>query len=218
MRATCAIVECVPPPTAGLRERKKQKVAAQLTHAALRLFVARGFEETTVNDIVAEVDVSPRTFFRYFDSKEDVIVAFSEGLNADLCAALAARPADEPPLEALHQAIVERVAAFAGDRKFTLALLRLINETPSIRARHLDKQDRLLRGLAVELARRMRIRPAHDLRPRLIAAVALSALDTALAAWVGSGGRGALVDYVDDAFAALESGLRPASRPAQRRR
>jgi AcrR family transcriptional regulator len=196
----------------GLRERKKQKIATQLTESALRLFIVRGFEATTIKDIVAEVDVSPRTFFRYFDSKEDVIVAFSDDLNAELCAALATRPADEPPLTALHRAIAERVVLFAQNRKFTLALLRLINETPSIRARHFDKQNRLLRRLAAELARRMSIRSPHDLRPRLFASVALSALNTALAVWAERNGRGPLVKYIDETFAALCEVARPLRR------
>ena len=78
----------------GLRERKKQRTRAELTDAAFRLFADRGFDETTIEDIVEQVEVSPRTFFRYFDSKEDVVIGFFDDLGLELRSMLAARPPD----------------------------------------------------------------------------------------------------------------------------
>jgi AcrR family transcriptional regulator len=81
--------------TVGLRERKKQRTRAELTDAAFRLFAERGFDETTIEDIVEQVEVSPRTFFRYFDSKEDVVIGFFDDLGLELRSMLAARPPEE---------------------------------------------------------------------------------------------------------------------------
>ena len=206
----------------GLRERKKLKLANQLTEAALALFIARGFEATTINDIVAAVDVSARTFFRYFDSKEDVIVGFADRQGEELCALVAARPREEPPLTAIHRGLAALVARYDAQRDFALALLRLMNDTPAIRARHLDKQDGWQRGLAQEVARRLGIRSARDLRPRLIAGVALTTLDAAVAAWLASNGRTSLARLLDDAFGAVSGGLdrgsarRAPARPRRR--
>ena len=78
----------------GLRERKKERTSAELTDAAFRLFAERGFDETTIEDIVEQVEVSPRTFFRYFDSKEDVVIGFFDDLGLELRAMLAGRPSE----------------------------------------------------------------------------------------------------------------------------
>ena len=81
----------------GLRERKKERTRAELTDAAFRLFEERGFDETTVEDIVEQVEVSPRTFFRYFDSKEDVVIGFFDDLGLELRGMVEARPRTSRP-------------------------------------------------------------------------------------------------------------------------
>ncbi|HEV8683242.1 MAG TPA: TetR family transcriptional regulator, partial [Actinomycetota bacterium] len=93
------------PGTVGLRERKKLRTRAQLTDAALRLFTERGFDGTTIDDIVEAVEVSPRTFFRYFDSKEDVVIGFFDDMGEELRAMLAARPQREPPFTAVRRSL-----------------------------------------------------------------------------------------------------------------
>src|SRR5918992_4346071 len=99
----------------GLRERKKLRTRAQLTDAAFRLFTERGFDGTTIEDIVEEVEVSPRTFFRYFDSKEDVVIGFFDELGKGLRAMLAARPAEEPPFTAVRRALGSLVKLFTSE-------------------------------------------------------------------------------------------------------
>src|SRR5262245_41667148 len=86
----------------GLRERKKERTRAELTDAAFRLFAERGFDETTTEDIVEQVEVSPRTFFRYFDSKEDVVIGFFDDMGLELRGLLEARTADERTFEAVR--------------------------------------------------------------------------------------------------------------------
>src|SRR5580693_320999 len=81
--------------TPGLRERKRQQTRERLTRMAMALFLERGFEATTLDDIAAAADISRRSFFHYFASKEDVVFAWHEETTAALIAAVEARPASE---------------------------------------------------------------------------------------------------------------------------
>src|ERR1700681_2856225 len=89
----------------GLRERKRQQTRERLTRAAMALFLERGFEATTLDDIATAADISRRSFFHYFASKEDVIFAWHEETTAALIAAVAARPSGESMLSAAENAI-----------------------------------------------------------------------------------------------------------------
>jgi AcrR family transcriptional regulator len=193
--------------TVGLRERKKLKTRAELADAAFRLFSERGFDGTTVEDIVEEVEVSPRTFFRYFDSKEDVVIGFFDDLGLQLRAALALRPAEEPPFEAVRHALGALVDVYTTQAERVMAAKRLSYETPSIRARLLDKHARWENGLTDELARRLRVDPERDPRPRLVSAVALAAFSTAVTSWCGGTGKRRLGALVDDALASVGRGF-----------
>src|SRR5262245_16953471 len=191
----------------GLRERKKLRTRADLTDAAFRLFGDRGFDETTIEDIVEQVEVSPRTFFRYFDSKEDVVIGFFDDLGLKLRAMLAARPYEEPPFTACRNALGSLVDLYTAEVERVTAAKRLSYGTPSIRARLLDKHARWENGVTEELAARMGVDPASDRRPRLLAAGTLAAFSTAVNAWCGSGGSADLHRLVDDALDTVGQGL-----------
>src|SRR3989440_3392939 len=122
-------------PRPGLRERRKRLTAAELEAAALRLFSERGFDSVTVDDIAAEADVSRRTFFRYFASKEDVLLADHFVQLARLREAIAARPADEPVLTALRNALLSMTTNFEERREMVILPGRVMRETPSLHAR-----------------------------------------------------------------------------------
>src|SRR5690242_18367032 len=100
MEATTGVQPCSA--TAGRRERKKQRTREALVDSAFRLFAEKGFEATTVEEIADAVDVSSRTFFRYFASKEDVLLTFQDEQFCAMKAAFAARPADEPMISAVR--------------------------------------------------------------------------------------------------------------------
>ena len=200
----------------GLRQRKKQLLREELTETALRLFTERGFDKTTVEAIVDEVGVSLRTFFRYFASKEDVLLASAEKLGMDLRTALSARPPDEAPLGSLRRVLTARAEAYDSDRRRFLALARMIDETPALRARHRDKQRTWERGFVEEIAVRMGSRgDRYHLGPRVLARVAGAAFGAAVDTWVAEGGRPSLAKLVNESFAIIEKGLRarvPAGR------
>jgi AcrR family transcriptional regulator len=127
----------VPRQPAGLRERKKEKTRQALASAAMRLFAERGYEATTVADIAAAAEVSTRTFFAYFPSKEDVFFAGTRERLDLVRQAFAAHAADLPPLSAMRATLDQIIETAAGD---VLApdrdiRLRLLMERPELRAR-----------------------------------------------------------------------------------
>lgn len=191
----------------GLRERKKLKTRAQLTDAAFRLFTERGFNGTTIEDIVEEVEVSPRTFFRYFDSKEDVVIGFFDDLGLQLRTFLAERPAEESPFEAVRNALGGLADVYTDQAERVMSAKALSQGTPAIRARLLDKHARWESGLTEELSLRLGVDPGQDPRPRLIAAVALAAFSTAVTSWCACAGRERLRELVATALETVGRGL-----------
>ncbi|MEU8197352.1 TetR family transcriptional regulator [Microbispora amethystogenes] len=155
----------------GLRERKKQRTRDALFDAALDLFLTRGYEATTVEQIAAEVDVSSRTFFRYFASKEDVALSLTAEEQDMFLAELVTRPESEPPFTALSQSMramlgILRELDEAGTSRI-LKARRLIHSTPSLLAGGMRLVRENERRLVAEVARRMGV-PPDDLQPQFV--------------------------------------------------
>ncbi|WP_344957097.1 TetR family transcriptional regulator [Actinomadura miaoliensis] len=127
-------------PRPGLRERKKERTRRAIASAALRLFAERGYEETTIADIAAAAEVSPRTFFGYFPSKEDVVFAEIDDRLAEVRERLARRVPDETPLETVRRAAADAIAALAAEHgDYGAVQIRLILERPGLQARALQR-------------------------------------------------------------------------------
>ncbi|MFE7615815.1 TetR family transcriptional regulator [Streptomyces sp. NPDC057496] len=194
----------------SLAERKRRLVSDELTEAALQLLALKGFDAVTVDEIVAAAGVSKRTFFRYFASKEDVVVQFLADMGADMRAALADRPAEEPPAEALRHAVRVPVTTCAAHSERALRVVRLILRTPALLARFLERQERWRDELAEELARRVGRDVGSDLYPRLAAGTALAAFHVVLRRWSESDTALDPVALLDEAFDLVSPALDPA--------
>lgn len=190
-----------------LAQRKRQLVADELTGAALKLLASKGFDAVTVDEIVATAGVSKRTFFRYFASKEDVVVQFLADMGADMRAELAGRPSEESLSAALRHTVLVSVNACAGHSEQALRVVQLILGTPALRARFLERQAQWRDELAAEVADRLGLAPATDLFPQLAAGVALTAFDTVLQRWSDSDGAEDAGGLTDRAFAIIAPAL-----------
>ena len=158
------------------RERKKRQTREALMRAALELFHAKGYESTAIREITDAVDVSERTFFRYFASKEDLALSFVKDGYEALLAELAARPLAEEPLTALRNAFRESLRTLTadeqpGDEPAYLLVVKLIDTTPSLLAAHMRYLHDRDHEIVHVLASREGVDPATDLRPRLVAMV-----------------------------------------------
>jgi AcrR family transcriptional regulator len=194
-------------PRPGLRERRKKLTAAELEAAALRLFGERGFDSVTVDDIAAEADVSRRTFFRYFASKEDVLLADHFVQLARLREAMAARPPEEPILTALRNALLSMTGDFEDRREKVILRGRIMRGTPSLQARSLVHQKAWEQAMEEMVAERLKVDPDVDLRPGVVSATTLAAMRVAFNNWLSSGAKGDLIAMTTEALDLLDGGL-----------
>ncbi|MFF4160271.1 TetR family transcriptional regulator [Streptomyces sp. NPDC001678] len=197
-------------PEVTMAQRKRQLVADELTEAALQLLALKGFDTVTIDEIAATAGVSKRTFFRYFASKEDVVVQFLADMGTDMRTELAARPAEEPPSVALRHAVWVAMAACADDADHSgraLRVVQLILRTPALYARFLERQAQWRTDLAAELAHRRQLSPATGLYPLMAAGMALTAFDVVLHRWSDSDGAEDPAGLIDEAFAAIAPAL-----------
>lgn len=198
--------------TPGLRERKKQRTRDALVDAAYELFHRKGYDATTVEEIAELADVSPRTFFRYFMSKEDIALAPLDRQFTEILAALAARPAGEPVISALRNAAVGVVRAYEArgtspDLKRHQSMQTLLTGTPALMAASLGRSTTRLDELAQLVATRMGVDSREDPRPRLVASVALCAVPATVNAWQDIHRTTSTSDLLRQAFDLLTAGL-----------
>ncbi|BBA97069.1 putative TetR family transcriptional regulator [Actinacidiphila reveromycinica] len=174
----------------GARELARQAMRAQVAEMALDLFLEKGYDRTTVDDICAVAGISRSTFFRYFPAKEDVFASRNAGAGGELLDALRRRPEDEAPWTALGHAMEPLVASYSAGSERALRLAVLARATPALAARHQEKMGRLLDLLVPEIARRLGADPldATDPRPRALTSAAIGCIEAAVAAWIAGGG------------------------------
>ncbi|MER5372001.1 TetR family transcriptional regulator [Streptomyces sp. NPDC002553] len=159
-----------------LRERKKQRTRDALLRAALELFTTRGYERTTVDEIAQAVDVSQRTFFRYFAGKEEAALAVADMTVARFVEAVRERPPHEAPLEALRQAVldgwnsVHEIVEQVVPVELYLRMCRVIESTPVLLAAYLRHSVETEETIARVLADREGLDVEADPRPRLAVA------------------------------------------------
>ncbi|APR79046.1 Transcriptional regulator, TetR family protein [Minicystis rosea] len=188
----------------GLRERKKERTRAQIIETAIDLFLKNGYEQTTLDEVLAAVEVSRRTFFRYFESKEELLVAWVDQLIEVAVEAVRARPPSEPPLVALQGAIRETLARLQeGNLPRFVATQQLVARTPAVRARQSEGLGHCAEAICEPLAARMKLDPRRDLAPRVLSNCAFAIVNTAMAAWIAQGAKGDLLELVDEGFRAL---------------
>lgn len=196
-------------PRTGLRERTRRAIRKEVTEAAARLFVERGYEATTIDDIAEAVGMSRRTLYRYFSTREDVVVGKLDVVADEVLAALRERPAGEPVWESLRHSFDGMIAHLddAAHTGLAAPMQRIIVETPGLRARYLEKIERL--EAAAELVLRERAEAAGkawadaDPTPRAVVAAALGCVLAAEHAWLAGGATERFAVVVDRAMAAV---------------
>jgi AcrR family transcriptional regulator len=202
MKSMSDVADAVKP--VGLRERKKAKTRAAIREHALRLFRERGYSATTVEQIAAAAEVSPATFFRYFPTKEDVVL--QDDLDVVTLEALEAQPAELGPIAAMRAATKSMLAMLSPEDLARLGeTVELSMSVPEVRARAVDEFTRTIDVVACALATRAG-RDPDDFAARNVAGAIVGVI---MAATVRRPGQGPadMFAQIDAALAHLEAGL-----------
>jgi TetR/AcrR family transcriptional regulator, regulator of mycofactocin system len=163
---------------AGLRERKKQQTRQAIHEAAMRLFAERGYDATTIADIAEAAGISPRTFFSYFTAKEEAVFQKFDMAYEEYTHALQNRPAGMTALAALREWIIQEAHKYTPTAENLRLEAKLREESPAVAACEL-RHNRMYEARLAEAVAEDLGEPADSLRPRLVAAAAMAALQVA---------------------------------------
>jgi AcrR family transcriptional regulator len=191
----------------GLRQRTRRAVQAEIAATAMRLFLEHGFEATTMEQIAGEIGISRRSLFRYFGTKEDIVLGDHAAHGTVLQAALEARPASEPPWQALRAALKALVESLPYSPQDFLRITSMLHASPSLRARQLEKQQQWTELLVPDIAKRLGAAadPMAEVRARALVACALACSEVATETWVRSNGTVDMELAFDEAVAAVRA-------------
>jgi len=174
--------EAVPSAPEKIKARKQQVVRDALSDAAAALFHERGFEHVTVEEIAKAAGVSRRTFFRYYESKEDVMVERLDRDGERFLVELAARPLAEPPLLAIRNALIPAIEYALQESDLVRDATRLLRETSALRRALMERRNRFEERIAALMIQRLGT-TNDDNTPILLAFLARDLYDTAFNAW-----------------------------------
>lgn len=198
----------------SLRERKKLATRRSIRRIAIDLIAERGFSHVTVEDIAAAAEVSPRTFFNYFPSKEAVLFGTDPGRAAETHDRLINDLPGSSALEALRAVLLDQVRKIAdefselgGEPVRWVTRMKAAPADPQLRAAQAAHMSEVESGLASALAERLGANPELDPYPTLLASVATGVLRTTMMFWAALGGAVPLEQLTDAAFQALADGF-----------
>jgi AcrR family transcriptional regulator len=193
----------------NMRARTRRAVAREITEAARQLFIAQGYEATTIDQIAAAVGMSQRSMFRYFPTKVDIVLGKVDFAAEEMLEALGARPLEEPLWTSLRRMIDVHVVNIdeVERQQVAIPIQRIIFESPSVLASYLQKLHDLQDAAVCLILRRAEAagRPyaASDPTPRAITAAAFGCLVAAQHVWLADGGRHSFAEALDRAMAAV---------------
>ncbi|MFF1707994.1 TetR/AcrR family transcriptional regulator [Streptomyces sp. NPDC058252] len=194
-------------PRPGLRERKKIKTRIAIREATYRLIQEQGYDATTIEQIAEAAEVSPSTVFRYFPTKEDIVL--TDEYDPVMEEELRCRPADEPWMDSLRHAVRRAIGiGFAEEPDVSRLRTRLMVDVPAVRSRMMESMSVTGRVLCRVIAERTGKDP-DDLEVRVFAMSLIGGLMEVSLYWAEGGHQDDLADLVDRAMDVLENGLTP---------
>ncbi len=189
----------------GLRERKRRETLKRITDTGMRLFVSKGYDATTLDDIAAAAGISRRTFFHYFKSKDDILLSMQSGLGEMIAAALREQPQGKRPLDAVRDALLKVSARYRQDE--IIAIDRLMRSSPAVQARkqasYVQHEEAIFAAL-----RELWPDPKRETALRLVAMIAIGAARLSTDILSREGGKRPFTKLLREAFRALETEMK----------
>ncbi|MFC5069796.1 TetR/AcrR family transcriptional regulator [Flaviflagellibacter deserti] len=184
-----------------MREHKRRETLRRITDAGMCLFIEKGYEATTLDEIAAKAGISRRTFFYYFKSKDDILLSLQNGMGDMLVAALREEPQDKRPLHAIRDAILKVCAPIPADDM--IAIDRLMRSSEAVQARKQASYIQHEKALFAALRERWP-KPERETGLRLVAMMAIGAMRLASDALSREDGKRPFDELLHEAFDALE--------------
>jgi AcrR family transcriptional regulator len=188
------------PEIEGLRERKRRQTRQRIVDEGLKLFLANGFDATTLDAIAEAADISRRTFFYYFKSKEDIVLAYQSGSIERLRDTIVGESPDRPPLDVVRNALLKLMSTYSAEEMIPID--RLMISTESLRARKQASyvaQEQALFDALCELWPQ----PKRRAGLRIVAMVSIGVVRLAIEAWRQDGSKRPLKEYLNEMFVNL---------------
>lgn len=180
----------------GLRERKRRETLRRISEVGLGLFLAKGYDATTLDEIAAEAGISRRTFFYYFESKEDIILEYISGVAEALKIEIRQSTASRSPLDSVRDAMAKVSGRFEASKLLDTA--RFMRESVALRVKrrkNLQFEEAIFEALCEVWPAKNRRR-----RLRLVAIASIGAMRVAVDSWLEQNGKRSLPNYFRDAF------------------
>lgn len=192
-------------PQEGLRARKRRETQQRITQAGIGLFIQKGYEATTLDEIAAAAGISRRSFFHHFTSKDEILLSLQASVGDMIVAALRAAPPDLAPIDAARAAMVQVCAQLPADDMIVID--RLMRSNAAVQARKQASYVQQETALFAALRDRW---PAPDRETglRLIATLAIGAMRLAVDRFSQEAGRRSLATLLDEAFDAVKTEMR----------
>jgi len=188
----------------GLRERKRRETAQRISDVALRLFLANGYEATTLDAIAAEAGISRRTFFYYYKSKDDILISMQSGMGEAIAAGLRDEPEDKRPIIAVRDIILRMSEAYTAEHM--IAIDRLMRSSEVVMARkqasYVEHERTVFAALRAKWPD-----PGQETSLRMVAMLAIGSIRLALEAFNRDEGRRPVGNHLREVFAALDSDI-----------
>ena len=185
----------------GLRERKQRETRQRIAETGLALFLANGYEGTTLDAIAKESGISRRTFFSYFKSKDDIILAWQSGAWDAICAELLKVSPDEKPMDAVRKTLVRHIAGYESDKMIAIDKVMRASETLVARKQtaYVIKEEALY-SVMCQVWRQ----PQRRVALRIVAMASIGAMRLAISEWQNQSGTRSAADFLEDSFAILK--------------